>query len=61
MKDMSYCMFENTVYALKDCLDHIHDEVSEAESKWRKRLIEICVLIAEEDGYSVQAGANQRL
>jgi hypothetical protein len=43
MSNMSYCRFENTLEDLRDCLDHIEDEVgSKDEHEARKELIEVC-------------------
>ena len=41
---MSYCRFENTLYALRECLDHIEDEeeTCEREIDNAKRLYETC-------------------
>jgi hypothetical protein len=40
--------FENVATILDDCLEHLHDEVSESEEKARKNLIELCREIVEE-------------
>ena len=42
--NMSYCRFENTLYALRECLDHIEDEeeTCEREINNAKRLYETC-------------------
>ena len=42
--NMSYCRFENTLYALRECLDHIEDEeeTCEREIDNAKRLYETC-------------------
>lgn len=44
MINMGYCKFENTLYALRECLDHIEDgeETSESEIECAKRLYETC-------------------
>ena len=41
---MNYCRFENTLYALRECLDHIEDEeeTCEREIDNAKRLYETC-------------------
>jgi len=48
--NMSYCRFENTAGDLKDCKEHINDDLSESayERKARIKLIELCREIAEE-------------
>ncbi len=49
MGNMSYCRFINTLQDLRDCEDHMHDDdLSEAEAKARKRLIERCKSIASD-------------
>lgn len=42
--NMSYCRFENTLYALRECLDHIEDEeeTCEREINNAKHLYETC-------------------
>ena len=44
MINMSYCRFENTLYALRECLDHIEDEeeTCEREINNAKHLYETC-------------------
>ena len=44
MMNMSYCRFENTLYALMECLNHIEceAETSEREINYAKRLYETC-------------------
>lgn len=41
MPNMSYIRFENTASDLADCLEHLHDDLSESETAARKRLIAI--------------------
>lgn len=48
MANMSYCRFHNTLEDLQDCFENMDDnDLSEAEAEERKRLIELCKLIAE--------------
>lgn len=48
MPNMSYCRFQNTLRDLRDCDEHIFDELDdEDEEKARKKLIELCADIAE--------------
>lgn len=47
MSNMSYCRFRNTLQDLNDCFEHIDDDVSDAEDKARRRLIDICREIAD--------------
>jgi len=44
MGNMSYCRFQNTLPDLEDCFDNLHEteDLSEEESKARKRLILLC-------------------
>lgn len=42
MPNMGYCRFQNTLSDLRDCLEHWDDELSEAESKARARLLRLC-------------------
>jgi hypothetical protein len=46
MANMSYCRFRNTLDDLRDCHEHMDDELSESEQKDRKRLIKLCCEIA---------------
>jgi hypothetical protein len=41
--NMSYCRFENTYNALRECEEHIEDEdLSDDEKKYRERLVKLC-------------------
>lgn len=40
--NMSYCRFQNTKNDLRDCVEHIGDDVSPEEHKARIKLIELC-------------------
>lgn len=43
MANMSYCRFENTLNDLRDCLEHINDEIeSKRELTAREDLIATC-------------------
>jgi hypothetical protein len=57
MPNMSYCRFENTLGDLQDCYDNLDDtgegELSDSETKARKRLIEMCCDIACDHGDEV--------
>ncbi len=50
MGNMSYCRFQNTLEDLRDCYDNMDEEVSEEEGKARRRMIKICVKIADDYG-----------
>lgn len=39
--NMSHCRFENTLKALRDCTEHMDDELSETEERCRTKLIEL--------------------
>lgn len=50
MGNMSYCRFENTLSALQDCNYHfLDDDLSSSEAAARKRLLELCREIAEQE------------
>jgi hypothetical protein len=48
MANMSYCRFSNTLSDLRDCYEHIDDELSPEEQKAREALIRLCGNIANE-------------
>lgn len=48
MPNMSYCRFENTYRALMDCYHNINNGLSESESNYRNKLIELCQDILDE-------------
>lgn len=50
--NMSYCRFQNTLADLRDCREHMEDtdDLSDDERKARKRLIAVCVAIAQDYG-----------
>lgn len=52
MANMSYCRFENTLADLKDCHESMEDvdDLSDSEKKARRRMIDLCVAIAQEYG-----------
>ncbi len=55
--NMSHCRFENTLKDLRDCTEHMDDELSETEERCRTKLIELikdlsmnyCHLVEDED------------
>lgn len=53
MGNMSYCRFENTLNDLRDCRDHLDDELSPDEHKARTALLELCAEMLEEIGVEV--------
>ena len=54
MANMSYCKFENTLSALKQCADGWQEESNNPrEIKSRKFLIELMVELLQEEGYEV--------
>lgn len=52
MANMSYCRFENTLADMKDCLEHIHDEIdvelNPDEHEAREEMLEIAKRIVDE-------------
>jgi len=48
MSNQSYCRFENTLRDLRDCREHLCNNISDREAIERKKLIELCREIAEE-------------
>jgi len=50
MANMSYCRFQNTYSDLYDCYEHMDDELSEDETKYRKYIIELCKRIVDNYG-----------
>lgn len=48
MPNMSYCRFENTYNDLMACSYYMTDDLSESETKYRERLVELCKEIIEE-------------
>ena len=53
MVNMGYCRFENTFKDLDDCYEHMDDTVEDPESKARRKIIELSVIIALEYGEEV--------
>lgn len=58
MSNMSYCRFQNTLSALRDCqsfmsdyldIDNAAQEISAEEFKAMKALVRLCKTIAEEN------------
>lgn len=50
MGNKSYCRFRHTLEDLDDCYEHLDDDVGEVEQEARRRLIGLCVRIANEAG-----------
>ena len=50
MSNMGYCRFQNTLFDLEDCEEHMDDDLSPEEMKARERLIKVCKEIAEDYG-----------
>lgn len=56
MSNMSYCRFRNTLGDLKDCYEHMDEDVGslkDEEARARRRLIEVCCDIFDEYGHEV--------
>jgi len=47
MSNMGYCRFQNTLNDLRDCFEHIDDDMRDDEDRARKKLIRLCKSIAE--------------
>ena len=50
MANMSHCRFHNTVADLLDCIDALGQPVSKAEAHYAKRLVELCIQVAQDYG-----------
>ena len=51
MGNMSYCRFENTLEDLEDCYENMDNaDLSDSESRCRKRLLKFCANIASDFG-----------
>lgn len=49
MMNMSYCRFENTLLALRECTEHLEDDLEDKfELRAREKLIKLCKEIAED-------------
>lgn len=55
MPNMSYCMFENTLQDLRDCLEKLYNisccgdrQLSPSEEKAKQELIKVCREISEQ-------------
>jgi len=47
MMNMSYCRFENTYKALKECYDAMDDDnLSKEEQRYRMKLLKLCSNLA---------------
>ena len=43
MSNMSYCRFQNTLSDLRDCNDHLTDDLSNSEQVARERILNLCL------------------
>jgi len=59
--NMSYCRFENTYRDLQDCYNAMDDDLSEEETEFRKRLIELCRDISDEYGHLTESTDSDKL
>jgi hypothetical protein len=48
MSNMSYCRFQNTLQDLRDCNDHLWDDLSEDEETARQKLVKLCRQIVDD-------------
>lgn len=46
--NMDYRRFDNTVHDLRDCLEHIHDDLSDTENEARDELVRLSRRIIDE-------------
>ena len=46
MANLSYCRFQNTLTDLRDCGEHLYDDLSQAEAEAKEKLIALCREIA---------------
>jgi len=54
MGNMGYCRFENTLPDLRDCYENMDDDdLSEEESRARRKIIKLCQEIVEDYGYEL--------
>lgn len=42
VSNMGYCRFRNTLIDLRDCAEHLNDELGQDEAEARKRLVRLC-------------------
>ena len=42
MGNMGYCRFENTLEELRDCVEHLDDDLTGTEATSRERILNIC-------------------
>lgn len=56
MANMSYCRFENTYRALRDCEDHMTDPTNATDREYRQKLVQTCADILRELGIDVPHG-----
>jgi hypothetical protein len=54
MSNMSYCRFQNTSTDFDDCVEYIHDNLSDDENRARRRLVEQAINMLNELGCDVQ-------
>jgi len=54
---MSYCQFENTYKDLLQCLNAMNDDLSESETLYKRRLVDVCKEIIDE--YELNKMSNE--
>jgi len=54
---MSYCQFENTYKDLLQCLNAMNDDLSEDETAYKRRLVDVCKEIIDE--YELNKMSNE--
>jgi len=48
MPNMSYCRFENTYRDLLDCYYNMNDKLSESETEYREKILDLCQQMLDE-------------
>jgi hypothetical protein len=48
MANMGYCRFQNTLQDLRDCYEHMDDDLEESEHSARARLLFLCQEIVDD-------------
>lgn len=61
--NMSYCRFQNTLEALRECSDELSgmqnlDDLSDEEKKAARRLLKLCDSLAHDWGLEIEQASN---
>ena len=49
MANMAYCRFQNTLSDLRECEEHLWEDLSDDEERARKSMIKLCKRIADDN------------